>query len=626
MTSNGMTGSDSTEEIRKEAERIRESAMGSKEKGEKNLGYALSYNGTNWTAPSDIDGSSSLNSVSCTSSTFCMAVDDNGYDLIYNGSTWTKASSAFATYGAANDVSCVSSALCVAVGPSAYTYVYKSGTWTSKQLSPLDPSDLLAVSCTSTTFCMAVSIDGLAARYNPSNFSSWNTYGGVLPWGGYSISCKTTTDCEAVGFNGYAAHWSGSWGTATDVESGIHTLDGVSCGTSTSCVAVDSDGNVFNFNGSSWSAADNIDGTADIGSVSCPNSVFCEAVDANGAALNFNSHTTTENFAWDQVSGGGVPRLLTDGTNAYIYGPTLFGDSAPVEQISLTNNTVTYLSSIPSGVQLAFTASGSLIEEAQYSTYGARTTTNDTTPISPFGFQGGYTDQTGLIYLNARYYDPNTAQFLSVDPLSDATGEPYSYADDDPLNGSDPSGLYFSGGGNSGECSSVNSQGGVYCSGVEAQPVPQPNKPAPAPNQTVEVDQNRHPTKAASSVCPSDYAFDGQSCYSTAPLGSPAAILNPPPPPHLPTQESVLSAIARGFKDVKCVAGEFNPWPFSSNTAGGELIREGAVAVGGGAGLIIAGAETGPLEGVIVPTAGVEIGAGIYLIHLGVEQISQHCS
>ena len=39
-----------------------------------------------------------------------------------------------------------------------------------------------------------------------------------------------------------------------------------------------------------------------------------------------------------------------------------------------------------------------------------------------------------------RYYDPSTEQFISVDPLVSQTGQPFSYAGDDPVNESDPSG------------------------------------------------------------------------------------------------------------------------------------------------------------------------------------------
>ena len=41
-----------------------------------------------------------------------------------------------------------------------------------------------------------------------------------------------------------------------------------------------------------------------------------------------------------------------------------------------------------------------------------------------------------------RYYDPATGQFLSVDPLVDQTGQPYSYVGDDPVDNVDPSGLF----------------------------------------------------------------------------------------------------------------------------------------------------------------------------------------
>ena len=41
----------------------------------------------------------------------------------------------------------------------------------------------------------------------------------------------------------------------------------------------------------------------------------------------------------------------------------------------------------------------------------------------------------------ARYYDPTTAQFLSVDPDVATTLSPYGYVYGDPLNASDPTGL-----------------------------------------------------------------------------------------------------------------------------------------------------------------------------------------
>ena len=50
-------------------------------------------------------------------------------------------------------------------------------------------------------------------------------------------------------------------------------------------------------------------------------------------------------------------------------------------------------------------------------------------------------DSTGLDYLNNRYYDPVTGEFLSVDPKVSKTGDPYLYAGGNPTTLSDPSGL-----------------------------------------------------------------------------------------------------------------------------------------------------------------------------------------
>ncbi len=52
-------------------------------------------------------------------------------------------------------------------------------------------------------------------------------------------------------------------------------------------------------------------------------------------------------------------------------------------------------------------------------------------------------DPTGLYYMGARYYDPNSGRFLSPDPLGHAAGmDLYSYANGDPCNGLDPTGRF----------------------------------------------------------------------------------------------------------------------------------------------------------------------------------------
>ncbi|MEO6197203.1 MAG: RHS repeat-associated core domain-containing protein [Dehalococcoidia bacterium] len=52
---------------------------------------------------------------------------------------------------------------------------------------------------------------------------------------------------------------------------------------------------------------------------------------------------------------------------------------------------------------------------------------------------------TGLYYLRARYYDPSLGRFLTADPVM--AGHPYVYADNNPVNRVDPTGLASEGSG-----------------------------------------------------------------------------------------------------------------------------------------------------------------------------------
>jgi RHS repeat-associated protein len=112
----------------------------------------------------------------------------------------------------------------------------------------------------------------------------------------------------------------------------------------------------------------------------------------------------------------------------------------PVEQIS-SSGTVTYLHHDQQGsTRLMNGTSGAVTGKCTYSVYGAPTCEGSTT--SPLGYDAQYTSgDTGLIYMRARTYDPVTAQYLSVDPLAKLTRAPYNYAQDNPLNYEDPTGL-----------------------------------------------------------------------------------------------------------------------------------------------------------------------------------------
>jgi RHS repeat-associated protein len=67
--------------------------------------------------------------------------------------------------------------------------------------------------------------------------------------------------------------------------------------------------------------------------------------------------------------------------------------------------------------------------------------------LQPLRYAGyTYDSYSGLYYCSQRYYDPATAQWISPDPANaDGEQSAYQYCGGDPINGIDPSGLYYCG-------------------------------------------------------------------------------------------------------------------------------------------------------------------------------------
>jgi RHS repeat-associated protein len=144
---------------------------------------------------------------------------------------------------------------------------------------------------------------------------------------------------------------------------------------------------------------------------------------------------TTSSFTWDVTAA--TPLLLADADRSYVYGPA----GRPVEQVA-ADGTTQYLHGDQIGsTRLVTDGSGAVVATFAYSPYGvleSKTGAGDTR----VRFAGQYQDaDTGLYYLQARYYDPVTAQFLTRDPLEALTHAAYGYAGDNPLTFVDPTGL-----------------------------------------------------------------------------------------------------------------------------------------------------------------------------------------
>ena len=152
-------------------------------------------------------------------------------------------------------------------------------------------------------------------------------------------------------------------------------------------------------------------------------------------SLTYDSNTTT--FTWDVNAS--VPQVLDDGDFRYVYG------LGRIAEVDGSDNAHYYLAD-GLGSTIALTDDSGAVENTYvYDPFDAivgATGTQD----NAFTFTGEQTDpSTGLEYLRARYYDPQTGRFVSRDPLAAIPFWPehaYTYVGSGPQNFVDPNGLF----------------------------------------------------------------------------------------------------------------------------------------------------------------------------------------
>jgi hypothetical protein len=292
------------------------------------VALAETWNGTVWTAQSVPvpagDTSTILNSVSCTSATFCAVMGfspgSSAFADMWNGTSWSLQ----ATSGGGGRVSCVSPSFCLAVNGTGATgsAIWNGSSWTPQPLQ--GPAGAVyttfgALSCSSAQACEVVGYysDNSSTTAGPSlaevwNGTSWAAQPTPNPAGSAftalsAVSCVSAAFCEAGGFSqsdvnspnleALAEGWNGdAWAlqaAATPPGATSNALNGVSCVSAAFCEAVgsatDSSSNEISlaegWNGTSWQIqstpgpAQSSNGVrAVMNGVSCVSTSFCEAV------------------------------------------------------------------------------------------------------------------------------------------------------------------------------------------------------------------------------------------------------------------------------------------------------------------------------------------------------------
>jgi hypothetical protein len=245
-----------------------------------------SWNGSTWSivpTPSSSPAAADLYGVSCATATFCVAVGltfGGGPEqtLIeqWNGLNWSIASSPNPA-GVPNNrlfgVSCTSSSFCVAVGesiaplPRTLALQWNGATWsiaTTPNTLATEPNNLSGVTCKNPSWCIAVgSSVSAGATANLTLIEQWNgATWSIVPSPAPApnqdeflsgVTCPSESFCVAVGYLltnpvGYDVslieQWNGSTWSVVPAPLAAGSLSdqlsGVSCVGPTSCVAVGS--------------------------------------------------------------------------------------------------------------------------------------------------------------------------------------------------------------------------------------------------------------------------------------------------------------------------------------------------------------------------------------------------
>jgi hypothetical protein len=286
-----------------------------------------------------------LVAVSCVSSSFCMAVDGGGSALTFNGSTWSAPASL--GINEVNSVSCSSASFCLAGGAAVQTgpkamssseaaaVQFNGSSWgppTIMSANVLDFGQISLVSCASPAFCLASDGTQDVTTFNGTAWSAPVSTGNRVT----ALTCLSATSCVTIGGDAAVSVYNGSSWVASAPASGGE--DHVSCPTVASCVAVDGTGRALTLNDGSWGAPVPIDPAGQLTSISCPTSSFCAAADQDGQVLMLNRGAWTPPTLLGPISVsctgpsfclgvGSSPPIAYDGTAWHqLPGPQIFAE------------------------------------------------------------------------------------------------------------------------------------------------------------------------------------------------------------------------------------------------------------------------------------------------------------
>ena len=178
--------------------------------------------------------------------------------------------------------------------------------------------------------------------------------------------------------------------------------------------------------------------------VSGPNGTFSYVYDPLGYQISSTVNAQTTNNLIDPFGLGNVAAQFNGSGNSvahYTYGFGL------VSQVTASGSAYYYDFNLQGSTVGITNAAGAYVNQYSYDPFG-QVTTISTGIANQFTFAGQHgvsSDQNGLVYMRARYYDARMGQFVSNDPLGLAGGATNrrEYASNNPVKFVDPTGLLY---------------------------------------------------------------------------------------------------------------------------------------------------------------------------------------
>ena len=159
--------------------------------------------------------------------------------------------------------------------------------------------------------------------------------------------------------------------------------------------------------------------------------------DENGRRIYSKIGTTETYFRYDGTSNH---VLFEEDANGAITKEYMYDNNGHPLTLTYNNQTYYYLTNYRGDVLALTDANGEVVAEYTYDAWGnILTQSGAIAPVNPYRYAGyRFDDETKLYYLIARYYNPDTGVFLSLDSVRGDVTNPismngYNYANNNPV-------------------------------------------------------------------------------------------------------------------------------------------------------------------------------------------------